>query len=44
MCKNLHDVENEVREMGIVNWRHTAQDKNGWRRATREGLDTSWIV
>jgi len=25
--------------MGIVNWSQIAQDKNGWKRATREALD-----
>jgi hypothetical protein len=24
--------------MEIVNWRQVAQDRNGWRRATREAL------
>jgi len=32
------DVENDVRQMGIVNWRQVVQDEDGWRRATGEGL------
>jgi hypothetical protein len=24
--------------MGIVNWREVAQDRDGWRRATRKSL------
>jgi hypothetical protein len=27
-----------LRRMGIVNWRQVAQDRDGWRRATREAL------
>jgi hypothetical protein len=34
----LSDVEKDTRTMGIVNWRHVAQDRDGWRRATREAL------
>jgi hypothetical protein len=33
-----HDVENDIRQIGIVNWRQVAQDRNGWRTATREVL------
>ena len=29
---------NEIRKMGIVNWRKVAQDGDGWRRATMEAL------
>jgi len=29
-------VENDVRKMGIVNWRQVKQDRDGWRRVTRE--------
>jgi hypothetical protein len=28
-------MENGMREMGIVNWRHIAQYIDGWRRANR---------
>jgi hypothetical protein len=29
-------MENDMRKMGVVNWRKAAQDRGGWRRATRE--------
>jgi hypothetical protein len=29
-------VENDVRKIGIVNWRQVKQDRDGWRRVTRE--------
>jgi hypothetical protein len=32
------DVENDIRKMGIVNWRQVSQDRDGWRRATSEAL------
>jgi hypothetical protein len=32
------NVENVIRKMGIVNERKVAQDKDGWRRATRKAL------
>jgi hypothetical protein len=32
------DVENVIRKMGIVNWRHVVQDRDGWRRATMDVL------
>jgi hypothetical protein len=31
-------AQNDVRKMGIVNWRKVAQDRDGWRRATGEVL------
>ena len=31
-----YDVENDIRMMGIINWKEVAQDRDGWRRATRE--------
>jgi hypothetical protein len=31
-----HDVEKDIREMGIVNWRKIEQDRYLWRRETRE--------
>jgi hypothetical protein len=31
-------VENDVRQMGIVNWRQVEQDGDGWRRATKESF------
>jgi hypothetical protein len=31
-------VENDIRNVGIVNWRQAAQDRDGWRRSTREAL------
>jgi hypothetical protein len=34
----LSDVQKDTRTMGIVNWRHVAQDRDGWRRATTEVL------
>jgi hypothetical protein len=31
--------ENDVRKkIGIVSWAKVAQDRDGWRRATREAL------
>jgi hypothetical protein len=32
------DVENDVTKMGIVNWRQIGQDRDEWRRVTRETL------
>jgi len=32
------DVENDVREMDIVNWRQVAQDRDRWRRKTEEAI------
>ena len=31
-------VKNDRRNTGIAKWRQVAQDRDGWRRATREGL------
>jgi len=31
-------VDNDIRKMGIFNWTQIAQDRNGWRRVTREAL------
>jgi hypothetical protein len=31
-------VDNDIRKMGIFNWTQIAQDRNGWRRVTREVL------
>jgi hypothetical protein len=28
------DVENDIRKIGIVNWRQVAQFRDSWRRAT----------
>jgi hypothetical protein len=35
---NSDDSETDIRKMGPVNWRKVAQDRDGWRRATRERL------
>jgi hypothetical protein len=32
------DVENDLRKIGIANWRQVAQDRDGQRRATRETI------
>jgi hypothetical protein len=32
------DVQNDVRKMGIVNWRQVAQDRDRWKRATGTAL------
>jgi hypothetical protein len=32
------EEENDIRKMGIVNWRHVAHDSNRWRTATGEPL------
>ena len=32
------DVQNDIRKMCIVNWRQVAQDRDGYRGATREAL------
>jgi hypothetical protein len=32
------DVENDIRETGIINWRQVAQDRDGWRRETEEAI------
>jgi hypothetical protein len=31
-----HDVENDIRKTGIVNWREVLQDTDGCRREIRE--------
>ena len=31
-------MDNDVRKVAIVNWSQITQDKNGWKRATREAL------
>jgi hypothetical protein len=31
-------VENDRRKVGIVDWRQVKQDRDGWRRVTREVL------
>jgi hypothetical protein len=33
-----NEGENEIRKMGIVNWRQVAQDGDGMRRATGEAV------
>jgi hypothetical protein len=37
LIRRKDDVENEMRQKGIVNWRRAAQDRAGWT-ATREVL------
>ena len=37
-AKWKYDVENDIRQMGIVNWSQVAQDSDGWRGATGEAL------
>ena len=32
------DVENDIRNTEIVNWRHAVQDRDGWRRETGDAL------
>jgi hypothetical protein len=32
----VHDVESDIRNMGLVNWREVARDSDGWRTETRE--------
>jgi hypothetical protein len=32
------EAENEIRNMGIVNFRQIDQERDGWRRATRGAL------
>jgi hypothetical protein len=32
------DVENDIREMDIVNWRQIAQESDGWRRENEETI------
>jgi hypothetical protein len=29
---------NDIKEMGVINWRQAAQDTDGYRRATRKVL------
>jgi hypothetical protein len=36
----ISDVEKDTRMMGIVRWRHVAQDRDGERR----GAHSSWTV
>jgi hypothetical protein len=31
MSRWKDDEENDIRKMGIVNWRQVAQDRDGWR-------------
>jgi hypothetical protein len=31
-------VENDIRKMGIVNWKEVVQDRDGWKRETRVAL------
>jgi hypothetical protein len=33
-----HDVEKDIRKMGIINWRQIEQDRDVWRRETGEVL------
>jgi hypothetical protein len=33
-----NDVENDIRKMGVVNWRQLGQDRDGRRREIREEL------
>jgi hypothetical protein len=33
------DAENDIRKMGIVNWKQVAQDSVGWRRATGDAFN-----
>ena len=37
-AKWKYDVENDIRQMGILNWSQVAQDRDVWRRATGEAL------
>jgi hypothetical protein len=37
-ARKKDEVENDIRKMRIDNWRQTAQDRYGWRRATKEAL------
>ena len=37
-------VQNGIRKMGIANRRQVAQDRDRWRRATRETLVLFWIA
>jgi hypothetical protein len=32
------DVEDDIRNIGIIKWGKVAQDRDGWRRATGEHL------
>jgi hypothetical protein len=34
----IDDVNNDIRDVGIVNWRQEAQNRNGWRTANREAI------
>jgi hypothetical protein len=38
MPNGKDDVKNDIRKMGIVNWMQVVQDRDGWRKATREVL------
>jgi len=42
--RSKEGVENDIRKMGIVNWRKVKQDRDGWRRITREVLILFWRV
>lgn len=35
-ARGKYDVENGIREMEIVKWIQLAQDRDGWRRASRK--------
>jgi len=37
-ARGKDDVANGIREMRIVIWRQGPQDRDGWRRATREAF------
>jgi hypothetical protein len=30
--RKRHDAENDIRIVGIINWRQVAQGRKGWRR------------
>ena len=38
------DVDNDIRKMGILDWREVVEDRNGWRRGTRETLTLLCMV
>jgi hypothetical protein len=37
-ARRKDDEENDIRKVGIVNWRRVAQDRDGWWKATREAV------